>query len=272
MGLDIKNYFICCIGFNPDTPRPVDNKGYQVTQAIVQHMELGTFAAQYILHTFLARLAHSIDEVTTPTVVRDEQATGPLLRNDTITDLALKVQERGLCTIAEAYRMVLCAFTAAGKLPVPYRQSADPFLVLYQKALELGHKFKGKNDKTSPAALRAEKIYEEALSLCRYKALGLINDNRWVDAGALVVRAARISENFSTKEGEHMKEMRDLMLLVGSKFVSNSPVEATSVNATENTSPRAPRAPSPMLSPADLSLEPISASSKLITAYRFVYG
>ena len=277
-GVDIRNCLIGYIGLaiDPETslpsPSPVVNKGKKITRAVIQNMALGTFAAQYILYTFLAHLVHSIDKVTTPTVVRDEQATGPLLRNDTITDLALKVQERGLCTVTEAYRMVLCAFTANGKLPVPYRQSADPFLVLYHHALELGYKYHGENDKSSPAALRAEKIYEEALRLCRFEAMELIGHKKWADAGALVVRAARISESFSIEGVEHMKEMKDLMLWVGGKFVSNSVLEgvtaAASVDTADNTplgvagAPRAPGA----TPPTDSSPELISVPSKLVTA------
>ena len=264
-GADIKECVIGSIGLRPDTPlpgpmpRPAVNKGSQITRGVIQHMELGTFAAQYILYTFLSNLVQSIENVTTPAVVRDEQATGPLLRNDTITELALKVQEHGLCTLAEAYRMLLCALAGNGKLPIPYQQSADTesFLVLYQKTLELAHKYGSEGDKGSPAALRAEKINEDALMLCRMKALELIDQGRWMDAGKLVVRAARISEGVFTDGGELMREVRDLMLLVGSKFVS--------------------RAPSPSRDPATAGASdgtlahdppPGSTPSKLITAVR----
>jgi len=220
--VNIRNYIIGCVGLNSDTsvpastPMPVDNKGNHITRAIVQNMGLGIFAAQYIVYTFLAHLVQSIEDVTTPTVVRDEQATGPLLRNDTITDLAVKVQERGLCTVAEAYRMVLCAFAANSKLPIPYQQSGDPFLVLYQKALERGHRHKGESNQGSPAALKAQKIHEEAVKLCGLEALQLLNRKRWAEAGKLVVRAARISESYFT--AAEMDKMRGLMHLVGSKF------------------------------------------------------
>ncbi|KAF8428086.1 hypothetical protein EV426DRAFT_571430 [Tirmania nivea] len=244
-------YIIGCIGSNLYTSVPAYTQN--VTRAFVQHMELGNFAAQYIFYTFLAHLVQSIDEVTTPTVVRDEEAAGPLLRNDTIMDVALKVEERGLFTVAEAYRMVLCAFAQNGKLPVPYHQSSHPFLVLYQKALKLGHKYKGEDDKSSPAALRAEKIYDEALRLCRFEALELINHKKWGDAGALLVRAARISEVFSTKGGEHLKEIKDLMHVVGSKCLST----AASVDAKADTFPHPPTSSRPEL---------ISPPSKLITA------
>ena len=271
---DINNCIIGCIGasFKLDTSVPIlstprlaspDIKGRKVTRAIVQHMELGSFATQYILYTFLTRLVQSID-VTAPTVVRDEQATGPLLRNDTITELALMVQEGGLCNVPEASRMVLCAFAAQGKLPVPYRQSADPFLLLYQKALEVGYKHKAENDEDPSAAQRAEKIYVEALRLCKFEALEIIEHSGWVAAGKFVVRTARISESFFTLESKHMRETRDLMLWVGSKFVSNSSLErlniAARVDATDGNSTGA------MPSPTDSRPKPISVPSKLITA------
>jgi len=272
VGVDIEEYIIRCIGQHPDTslpiPRPPVNKGSQIIRGVIQHMELGTFATQYILYTFLSHLVQSIEDVTTPEVVRGEQATGPLLRNDTITDLALKVQEHGLCTLGEAYRMLLCALAGNRKLPILYQQSTntESFLVLYQKTLQLAHKYGSEGDKGSPAALRAEKIYDGAIRLCRMKSLELIEQGRWMDAGKLVVRAARISEGVFPDGGELMRELRDLMLLVGSKFVSqaHSPSEGstTAVGTDADASDDTPAHP-----PSSIH-EPDSTSSRLITAVR----
>ena len=131
-------------------------------------------------------------------------------------------------------------------------QSADQFLVRYQKALELGYKYQGENGTSSP---RADTIYEEALELCRLKSLELINSKKWMDAAILVVRAARISESYFREGGGHMKEMRDLMLSVGSKFVCNSPT--ASADTIGDTPPGAIS--------LEIYLRP-SAPSKLITA------
>ena len=229
-GVDIKECVIGCIGLRPDTsfagsmPRSAVNRESQITRGVIQRTDLGTFATQYILYTFLSHLVQFIENITTPAVVRDEQATGPLLRNDTITELALKVQEQGLCTLTEAYRMLLCALAGDGKLPIPYQQSTDTgsFLVLYQKTLERAHKYASEGDKDSSAALRAEKINEDAIRLSRMKAQDLIDQGRWVDAGKLVVRAAGISAGIFIEGGELMEKVRDLMLQVGSKFVSQA--------------------------------------------------
>jgi len=139
-------------------------------------------------------------------------------------------------------------------------RSARQFLVRYQKALELGRKYQSGDGKIS---LRAGKIYEEALELCRLKVLELMNSKTWVDAATFAVRAARISECFVPAGGEQMEEMRDLLLLVGSKFVLNSPPSAgASVDTSGDTSAGA------MSLATDLRFEFASAPSRLITAVR----
>jgi len=277
VGVDIKECIIGSIGQHPDTPlskpmpRPAVNKGSQIKRGVIQHMELGAFATQYILYTFLSQLVQSIEDITIPKVVGDEQATGPLLRNDTIMNLALKVHEHGLCTLGEAYRVLVCALAGNGKLPILYQQSTDTesFLVLYQTTLQLAHKYGSKGDKGSPAALRAEKIYKGALRLCRMKSLELIDQGRWMDAGKLVVRAARISECVFTDRGELMREVRDLMLLVASKFVSQPPSPSEGPTTAACADARDVMPAHGTLGPPPSSIhEPGSNSSKLITAVR----
>ncbi|KAF8426996.1 hypothetical protein EV426DRAFT_686533 [Tirmania nivea] len=271
-----KSRIVGCVGFHKD-PRnktssmiPEAASG-PVARAIIQNTTLINFTTQYILYTFLCKLVDSIARITPETQIEESIGQGTaLLANKAVTELAHKIQERGLMGVADAYRMIVCALYAGGKLPLASSElpNAPSFFNIYNDALELG--------------LRVKRIdiFHEAQEMCAIEVEWLLAQNRSEEAAILLIKAIQRCEAISLagenkcRPGEEnwvKGRLRGMMRNVADQFVSviQKPVPSSSSTGTcTNATPAVPLMATPVN--VGLSLEDAIRSNEVAVVHTLI--
>ena len=227
-----------------------------IARAIIQNMTLIGFTTQYILYTFLCELVSSIARITPETQIEEGTGKGTaLLANKAITELAHKIQERGLMGVADAYRMIVCALHAEGKLPLATPKESNVLSVfnIYNDALELGIRVKRKD------------IFQEAQEILASEVEWLLAQNRVKEAAVLLIKAIQRCKVLSLASGSGAGgedwvngRLGAMMESVANQFVSviTKPVSSSSSIGTCANTMATPAVPeSLMASRVGLSLE-----------------
>lgn len=240
-----------------------------VTRAIIQNTTLISFTTQYIFYTFLCKLVDSIAWITPETQIEESTGQGTaLLANKAITELAHKMQERGLMGVADAYRMIVCALHAGKKLPLASSEepNAPSFFNIYNDALELGFRVKRKD------------IFHEAQEICAIEVEWLLAQNRSAEAAILLIKAIQRCETISlageNRPGEESWVKGRLRMMMGSvadQFVSDISKPVTGSSSIDGRTNTTPVAPEPlMVTSAELSLEDAICSNEVTAVHKLI--
>ena len=263
-----KSRIVGCVGTHKDPRAGSTISGAAtgiVARAIIQNTTLISFTTQYILYTFLCKLVDSIARITPETHIEETGQGTVLLANKAITELAHKMQERGLMGVADAYKMIVCALYAGGKLPLTGSQEPS-FFNVYNDALELGFRVNRKD------------IFHEAQEMCAMEVEWLLAQNRSAEAAILLIKAIQrcvaISMKGENKPGEESwvkDRLRGMAQNVADQFVSAIPKPVPSSSSIGTCTNATPAVPGPLMAtPVQPSLEEAICSNEVAVVHTLI--
>ena len=238
---------------SPATPKTATGPA---SRAIIQNTTLISFTTQYLLYTFFCKLVGSITRINPETHIEESTGQGTaLLTNKAVTELAHKMQERGLVGVADAYRLIVCALHAGDKLPLasPKEPNAVSVFNIYNDALELGIRVKRKD------------IFQEAQEIFALEVEWLLAQNRVEEGAILLIKAIQrckvislTGENRPGEENWVTGRLGVMMEIVANRFVSVIPKSvpsSSSIDTCANTIPAISELLMANLNRVELSLE-----------------